>query len=63
MSTHEIAARRALEAIERRRERTWYQRAKRYALAVAIAAFFVESWRLAQVDLERFVSGLPKLAH
>lgn len=63
MSTHKIAARRALEAIERGPERAWHQRAKSYALAVAIAVFFAESWRLAQVDLERLVYGLPKLAH
>lgn len=63
MSTHKIAARRALEAIERGPEQAWHQRVKSYALAVAIAVFFAESWRLAQVDLGRLVDGLPKLAH
>ena len=33
------------------------------AIALAALAFYVASWRLAQVDPVRLVSGLPKLGH
>lgn len=61
--THHEAARRALEAIEREHAGFSLRNLKHWALAIVLAAFFVGSWRLAQVDLERLVNGLPRLGH
>jgi phosphonate transport system permease protein len=46
----------------RRRSRGW-RRVQVLVVALLIATFYVMSWRLAQVDLPRLVSGLPRLAH
>jgi phosphonate transport system permease protein len=46
----------------RRRSRGW-RRVRVLAIALSIAAFYVASWQLAQVDLRRLITGLPRLAH
>jgi phosphonate transport system permease protein len=38
-------------------------RLKKWAAILAVAVFYVVSWRLAQVDPARLVTGLPKLLH
>lgn len=56
-------AAKALAVIEARRHGRWFRRTKVGAAVLLIAAFYVTSWRLAQVDPVRLVSGLPRLAH
>ena len=58
-----MAAAEALALIETRRRSRGLRRIKVWAAVVLIAAFYVASWRLAQVDPSRLVSGLPRLAH
>lgn len=54
-------ARRALEAIEREHASWGARSLKHWALAIVLAVFFAGSWNLAQVDLERLFTGLPRL--
>jgi phosphonate transport system permease protein len=57
-----MSALEALTLIEtRRRSRGW--RVKIWAWVFVVVAFYAASWRLAQVDPLRLVSGLPRLAH
>ena len=56
-----MAAAEALARIEARRRGGWPRRIKVWAVVLLIAAFYVASWRLAQVDLIRLVTGLPRL--
>jgi phosphonate transport system permease protein len=58
-----MTATEALVLIETRRRSRGSRRIKVWAVVVLIAAFYVASWRFAQVDLMRLVSGLPRLAH
>jgi phosphonate transport system permease protein len=53
----------ALDLIESRRRGRGSRRVKVAAAVVLTAAFYVASWRLAQVDPQRLVTGLPRLAH
>lgn len=53
----------ALARIATRRRGGSARRIKVWAASVLIAAFYVASWRLAQVDPARLISGLPRLAH
>lgn len=47
-----------------RHQRGWNSRkAKIYAATLLLAAFYVACWRLAQVDVLKLVSGLPRLAY
>lgn len=57
------AARRGLERMERENGRFGARSLKHWALAIVLGVFFAGSWKLAQVDLERLVAGLPKLGH
>ncbi|MBM3343044.1 MAG: phosphonate ABC transporter, permease protein PhnE [Betaproteobacteria bacterium] len=59
--THNDAARRALEAFEREHSGWSLNTLKHWALAIVLIVFFAGSWQLAQVDLARLASGLPKL--
>jgi phosphonate transport system permease protein len=46
------------------RQRGWGSRqAKMCAATLLMVAFYVACWRLAQVDVLRLISGLPRLAH
>lgn len=58
-----MTAAEALALIETRRRGLGSRRIKIWAAVVLVAAFYVASWRLAQVDPMRLVSGLPRLAH
>ena len=58
-----MTAAEALALIETRRRGRWFRRMTIWAVVLLIAAFYVASWRLAQVDPARLVSGLPRLAH
>jgi phosphonate transport system permease protein len=58
-----MTAAEALAMIETRRRSRGSRRIKVWAAVVLIAAFYVASWRFAQVDPIRLVSGLPRLAH
>jgi phosphonate transport system permease protein len=53
----------ALALIETRRRSRGLAQIKIWAAVALTAAFYVASWRLAQVDPIRLVSGLPRLAH
>jgi phosphonate transport system permease protein len=45
-------------------QRGWgLRRAKMWAATLLTTAFYVACWRLAQVDVLRLISGLPRLAH
>lgn len=58
-----MTAAEALAMIETRRRSRGSRRIKVWAVVVLIAAFYVASWRFAQVDPVRLISGLPRLAH
>jgi phosphonate transport system permease protein len=53
----------ALVLIEQHQRGRGLRHAKMCAATLLIVAFYVACWRLAQVDLFRLVSGLPRLAH
>ena len=55
------AASRALAAIEREHAGFSARNVKMWALITVLVIFFAGSWELAQVDLARLASGLPKL--
>jgi phosphonate transport system permease protein len=57
-----MTAAEALVLIEIRRRSRGSRRIKIWAAVVLVAAFYVASWRFAQVDPVRLVSGLPRLA-
>lgn len=57
------AASAALARIEREHAMFSARGMRSIALWIAIAIFFAVSWNLAQVDLARLVTGLPKLGH
>lgn len=56
-------AERALAQLERDRSFLSRRSIGTWLVAALVLAFFAESWKLAQVDLERLVTGLPKLGH
>jgi phosphonate transport system permease protein len=63
MSGPSAAVAAALEA-QRRRERRWtVDRVSRLAAGVAFIVAVAIAWRLAQVDLTRLATGLPKVMH
>jgi phosphonate transport system permease protein len=57
------AAETALAAIEAQQRRWGFARLRTWTVAAAVVAFYIVSWRLAQVDPAKLASGLPKLAH
>ncbi len=63
MTPPRITPAEALDLIESRRRGRGSRRVKVAAAVVLTAAFYVASWRLAQVDPQRLVTGLPRLAH
>jgi phosphonate transport system permease protein len=52
-----------LAAIESQQRRWGVRRLRTWAVVAAVVAFYVVSWRLAQVDPAKLASGLPKLGH
>ncbi len=57
------AAHAALGAIERQQRRWGVHRVRLWAAVAVIAAFYVVSWQLAQVNPAKLATGLPKLGH
>ena len=56
-----IEAERALERFEAAERGFTPRRLKLWLVGALVLAFYVASWQLAQVDLGRLVSGLPRL--
>jgi phosphonate transport system permease protein len=52
-----------LTLIEQRQRGWGLRQAKMCAATLLIVAFYVSCWRLAQVDVLKLVSGMPRLAH
>ncbi len=61
--TQSSAAETALAAIEVEQRRWGFHRLRFWAVAAAIVAFYIVSWRLAQIDPAKLATGLPKLGH
>jgi phosphonate transport system permease protein len=57
------AAEEALQVWERDARGFHGHRLRVAGVALVLVIFYVVSWRLAGIDLERFVTGLPKLGH
>ena len=57
------AAQSTLEQLERNHRAFAWPKARLWLAVVAIIAFYAVSWRLAQIDLARLATGLPKLGH
>ncbi len=53
----------ALDLLERERRRFTAAKARLWLIGAGIVAFYAVSWHLAQIDLGRLATGLPKLAH
>ena len=57
------AAQLALETLDARDRSFWSRRIRMSAVVLAVIAFYAVSWYLAKIDLEKLVSGMPKLWH
>jgi phosphonate transport system permease protein len=57
------AAEAALAVIEAQQRRWGVRRLRTWTVVVVVIAFYVVSWRLAQVDPAKLAAGLPKLGH
>jgi phosphonate transport system permease protein len=57
------AAERALATLEAQQRRWGFRRFRTWTVVVAIVAFYIVSWQLAQVDPAKLAIGLPKLGH
>jgi phosphonate transport system permease protein len=57
------AAEAALAAIEVQQRRWGFRRFRTWSVVVVVVAFYIVSWRLAQVDPAKLATGLPKLGH
>jgi len=57
------AAQSALEQLERNHRAFAWRKARLWLVVAAIIVFYAVSWRLAQIDLARLATGLPKLGH
>jgi phosphonate transport system permease protein len=57
------AAAHALEALEREQRRFSAAKARLWVIGLGILAFYAVSWHLAQIDLGRLATGLPRLGH
>jgi phosphonate transport system permease protein len=57
------AAEAALTAIELQQRRWGFRRLRTWAVVAVVIAFYIVSWRLAQVDPVKLATGLPKLGH
>ncbi len=57
------AAESALAAIEAQQRRWGFRRFRTWTVVVAVVAFYIVSWRLAQVDPAKLVTNLLKLGH
>ena len=57
------AAESALAELERSRHPLAWPRIRLWLVAAIVLAFYAVSWRLAGIDPERLVTGLPRLGH
>ncbi len=53
----------ALAGIEERQRRWGFSHVRTWTVAAAVVAFYVVSWKLAQIDPGKLATGLPKLGH